>query len=112
MGFNFGGSAGIFAPNVTGNMSATIENGNLTFTALDFGGMFNGQQLFMPPVNGLNSVVVETLTDLGGGDWGVVIRWEAPATGGPSTSSTPNFRLEGVMSTVVPVPAAGLPSLC
>ena len=65
-GFNFGGT-GIFEPNVTGDMSATINNGILAFSALDFGGIFGGTQFFLAPVGDPGSVTVETLTDLGGG---------------------------------------------
>ena len=103
-GFNFG--AGRLAPNVTGTMSANINNGALTFSALDFGGIFfpDGTQLDLSPASGPGSVTVETLTSLGGGDWGVVARWQGPPIIGIQTD-VPFMRLEGVMSTVVPLPA-------
>ncbi|HEX9627931.1 MAG TPA: VPLPA-CTERM sorting domain-containing protein, partial [Acidiferrobacterales bacterium] len=56
-------------------------------------------------------VVVETLTDLGGDNYGVVIRWQGrilTADGNPESpfgGFVGSWRLEGVMSTV-PVPAA------
>jgi len=103
-GFNFG--SGRLAPNVTGTMSATINSGVLIFSALDFGGVFlsDGTQFDLSPFSGLGSVTVETLTSLGGGNWGVVARWQGFPVVGVTTDNT-FIRLEGIMSTAVPLPA-------
>lgn len=111
-GFNFGGT-GVFAPFVanatgTGNIAADISSGGaLTFSALDFGGLFGGTNFFLPPDGGANNVTVETLTDLGGGDFGAVVRYVGTINdpGGAFHNFASNWRLEGTM-TVVPVPAA------
>ncbi len=104
------GGIGVFAPFVgnaagTGNIAADISGGSLTFSALDFGGLFGGVNFYLPPDGG--AVTVETLTDLGGGDWGVVVRFigtiNEPTS--PFNGFAANWRLEGTM-TVVPVPAA------
>ena len=112
-GFNFGGT-GVFAPFVgnatgTGNIAADITGGTLTFSALDFAGIFGGTNFFLPPNGGV--VTVEDLTDLGSGDWGVVVRYISTINdpGGSFHNFQANWRLEGTMSTgasVIPVPAA------
>jgi hypothetical protein len=120
-GFNFGGT-GDFKPQVTdgsgtGNIAADITGGALSFSALDFAGSFpgTGGTLFtLPPDGGANNVTVETLTDLGGGDWGVVVRYVGTINdpGGSFHNFAANWRLEGIMSTgsapppEVPIPAA------
>ena len=63
-GFNFGG-AGVFAPFIansggTGNIAADITTSTLTFSALDFGGLYQGVNFYLPPTSGLGSVTVET----------------------------------------------------
>ncbi|MCA1977667.1 MAG: PEP-CTERM sorting domain-containing protein [Thiobacillus sp.] len=104
-GFNFGGT-GVFAPKVanasgTGNIAADITGGTLTFSALDFAGVFGGQNFYLAPDN-INAVNVETLTNLGGGNYGVVVRYVGtinnPAS--PFDNFAANWRLEGVMATV------------
>jgi len=112
-GFNFGGT-GDFAPFIgnaggTGNIAADISGGTLTFSALDFAGNFpapSGTNFYLPPDGGVYNV--ETLTDLGGGDWGVVVRYVSTINdpGGSFDGFQANWRLEGTMSTAVPVPAA------
>ena len=113
-GFNFGGT-GVFAPFVanptgTGNIAADITGGSLTFSALDFGGLYSGLNFYLPPDGGV--VNVETLTDLGGGDWGVVVRYVGTINNPASSFNgfAANWRLEGTMSTgsapAVPIPAA------
>lgn len=103
-GFNFGGT-GVFAPNVTdgaggGTMTADITGGVLTFTALDFGGIFGGVQFILPP-DDINSVDTGTPTDLGNGDWCVIVEYvgtiDEPSS--PFNGFPANWRLEGVMST-------------
>lgn len=104
-GFNFGGT-GVFAPNVTGTMSADITGTSLTFSALDFGGIFGGTQFFLAP-DDLNAVNVESFVDNGDGTYGVVVRYIGTINdpGGSFHNFASNWRLEGTM-TVVPVPAA------
>ena len=109
-GFNFGGT-GIFAPKVanasgTGNIAADITGGLLTFSALDFAGVYGGQNFFLAPDN-LAAVTVETLTDLGGGNYGVVVRYVGTINNTASVfhGFQSNWRLEGVMATA-PVPEA------
>jgi len=117
-GFNFGGT-GVFAPFIgnaggTGNIAADITGGALTFSALDFGGNFpypGGTNFYLPPDGGPQNATVEDLTDLGGGNWGVVIRYVGTINdpGGSFHNFAANWRLEGTMSTgasAVPVPAA------
>ena len=130
-GFNFGGT-GTFAPNVFGNISATVdfaptgnsatEGSRLGFAALDFGGLFPSdgaaEAFDLPPDIMANCTgaagcgtegfgySVETFTDLGGGDFGVVVRYVSTVPG-IKISFPANWRIEGVMSTsTVPVPAA------
>lgn len=103
-GFDFGGT-GIFMPNIFGNIAADITGTTLTFSALDFGGLFNGVQFNLPPNGGPSNVTVETLTPLGGGDYGVVVRYVGTVSGGTFNGFQANWRLEGVMSTA-PVPEA------
>ena len=101
-GFNFGGT-GVFMPNIYGNIAADITGGVLTFSALDFGGEFNGQQFNLAPNGGPGNVTVESLTDLGGGEYGVVVRYISTVQGGSFDGFQANWRLEGVMA---PVPEA------
>ena len=98
-GFNFG-NTGIFMPNIFGNIAADITGGQLTFSALDFGGEFNGVQFNLAPNGGVGTVVVESLTDLGGGNYGTVIRYVSTVQGGSFNGFQANWRLEGVMATV------------
>lgn len=116
-GFNFGGT-GIFAPFIgnaagTGNIDADITGGALTFSALDFAGIFGGTNFFLPPDGGV--VNVETLDDLGSGNFGVVVRYVGTIDdpGGSFDGFAANWRLEGTMSIgggqppePIPVPAA------
>lgn len=103
-GFSFGGT-GIFMPNIFGNIAADITGSTLTFSALDFGGLFNGVQFDLAPDGGPGTVNVETLTNLGGGNYGVVIRYVSTVQGGSFDGFQANWRLEGVMSTA-PIPEA------
>ncbi len=103
-GFDFGGT-GIFMPNIFGNIAADITGSTLSFSALDFGGLFNGVQFNLAPNGGTGTVNVETLTDLGGGNYGVVVRYVSTVQGGSFNGFQANWRLEGVMSTA-PVPEA------
>ena len=107
-GFNFGGT-GVFSPFVsnaggTGNIAADITGGTLTFSDLDFGGIFGGTNFYLPPDN---PATVETLVDNGDGTFGTVIRYIGTINdpGGSFHNFAANWRLEGTM-TVVPVPAA------
>ncbi len=109
-GFNFGGT-GIFAPNVTdgagtGNMDAQIfvadSTGTLgiSFTALDFGGIFGGTQFILGP-DSLNAVAVDSgfpLTSNGDGTVNTTIRWVGTINDPTSAFNTfqSNWRLEGV----------------
>ena len=109
-GFNFGGT-GQFVPFVgnsagTGSVTADIDAaGNVTFGSLDFAGTFGGQNFFLAP--DVLSTANTTATDLGGGNYGVIVTYIStinnPAS--PFNGFQANWRLEGVMSTV-PVPAA------
>lgn len=104
-GFDFGGT-GIFMPNIFGNIAADINTAgpittsSLTFSALDFGGLFNGVQFNLAPNGGTGSVVVESLTDMGSGNYGAVIRYVSTVQGGSFNGFQANWRLEGVMTTV------------
>ena len=119
-GFDFGGQ-GQFIPGVYDNGSgdvgvvADITGGVLTFSSLDFGGDFNGTffelapDILAPGNGGFNSGYYTEVTDLGGGDYGVVVRYVGTITGTGTSFDNfqSNWRLEGVMSTsAVPVPAA------
>ena len=107
-GFDFGGT-GIFRPNIYGNIAADITGGVLTFSALDFGGEFNGTQFNLAPDGGPANVTVEAFTDLGGGEYGVVARYVSTIQGGTFDGFAANFRLEGVMATggtTAPIPEA------
>lgn len=98
-GFDFGGT-GIFMPNIFGNIKADVTAGALTFSALDFGGLFNGVQFNLAPNGGTGSVVVESLVDLGGGKYGTTIRYISTVQGGSFNGFQANWRLEGVVTTV------------
>lgn len=104
-GFDFGGT-GIFMPNIFGNIAANIDTSgpitpsDLTFSALDFGGLFNGVQFNLAPDGGTSSVVVESLVDLGGGNYGATIRYVGTVQGGTFDGFQSNWRLEGVMAAV------------
>lgn len=105
-GFDFGGT-GIFMPNIFGNIAADITGSTLSFSALDFGGLFNGVQFNLAPNGGTGTVNVETLTNLGGGNYGVVVRYASTVQGGSFSGFQANWRLEGVMSTATaPIPEA------
>ena len=108
-GFNYGGT-GVFTPNTFGAMSADITGGVLTFSSLDFGGEFGGVQFDLPPDGGPGNVTVADVTDLGGGDFGVIFTWTGTVVGGTFDGFPANWRLEGTMSTggvaPVPIPAA------
>jgi hypothetical protein len=106
-GFNFGGT-GIFAPNVTGNMEGQIEviDGagtlGISFTALDFGGVFGGVQFFLGP-DDINAVAVDPsfpLASNGDGTVDAVIRWvgtiDDPTS--PFDGFASNWRLEGTVT--------------
>lgn len=104
-GFDFGGT-GIFMPNIFGNIAANIDtsgpitSSDLTFSALDFGGLFNGVQFNLAPNGGTSSVVVESLVDLGGGNYGTTIRYVSTVVGGTFNGFQANWRLEGVLTAV------------
>lgn len=106
-GFNFGGT-GIFEPEVqSGGVVADITGGVLTFSELNLGGVFSGTTFVLGP-DDINAVT-STVTDLGGGNFGVVARYVGTINdpGGSFHNFQANWRLEGVMSTsAVPVPAA------
>jgi hypothetical protein len=98
-GFDFTGNNVYFKPNleIPGGIRADITNNTLTFSVLNWAGRFpgaTGAQFFIPPndkqliddPNDPNQQIeigtidpsfvnVETLTDLGGGRYGVVVRW-------------------------------------
>ena len=117
-GFDFGGQ-GQFIPAVYDNgdanvgVVADITGGVLTFSSLDFGGDFNGTffelapDILAPGTGTFGSGYSTEVTDLGGGDYGVVVRYVGTITGTGTSFDNfqSNWRLEGVMSTV-PVPAA------
>ena len=116
-GFNFGGT-GIFEPEIqAGGVVANITGGNLTFSALNFGGVFGGTTFVLGPditspngTGGFGSGPLTTTTDLGGGNFGVVVRYVGTINdpGGSFHNFQANWRIEGVMTTIpkVPVPAA------
>ena len=81
-GFNFGGT-GVFTPNTYGaGMIGDISGGVATFSQFNFGGEFGGVQFNLAPDGGAGNVNVETITDLGGGDYGLVLRWVGTVVGG------------------------------
>ncbi len=134
-GFNFGG-AGDFQPFIFGNLSATIDealaaSGNgqaLQFTALDWGGIYQGNLTFPMSPDHLRNCTGEPagafgdtcggtaindftalsnpqgyhvdITDRGNGDYGVVIRFVSTIQTGTSyDGNEANWRLEGIMHT-------------
>lgn len=97
-GFNLFGIFGPAKPKIFGNISADITQGVLTFSALDWGIVWNLSDILLPPDGGPNNIVVEDLTNLGGGEWGVVIRYSSTVVGGPFDGIQAFWRLEGVMS--------------
>lgn len=104
MGFNFGGT-GMFEPITYGSgINADITGGALTFSSLDFGGMFGGTQFSLAPDN-LAAINVESLIDNGDGSYGVQIRYVGTINqpGSPFHTWQANWRLEGTMA---PVPEA------
>jgi len=115
MGFDFGGT-GQFSPITYGTgVTADITGGVLTLGALNFGGIYQGLTFNLAPdsltaVNtNANASNGYTLTDLGGGNYGVVIRYVGTINNPASSFNgyQANWRLEGVMSTATaPVPEA------
>lgn len=107
MGFNFGGT-GQFSPETYGGgVQADITGGVLTFSALNFGGLYNGVHFQLAPDS--LAGVTSTVTDLGGGNYGIVARYVGTINEPSSAFNgfASNWRLEGVMSTVTaPVPEA------
>ena len=121
-GFNMNG-AGIVLPKTTGAMSADITEGVLTFSSLPFAifqpGPSVGIEVFLPPGSfavfgssmnvtpDFSFLMVDDLTSLGNGQYGVVISWlhQGASCLGCFDSIESHIRLEGVM-TVVPIPAA------
>lgn len=124
-GFNFGGT-GVFSPNITaGGMTGSITGTTLTFTSLEFGGIFGGGQFFLAPnvlsnctgtagcgttdTAGYEALIITTGTT---GEYGVRVRYvgtiDNPAS--PFNGFQANWRLEGTMRTdaysAVPIPAA------
>lgn len=121
-GFDFYGT-GIVLPETTGSMSADISAGILTFTSLPFA-LFQpdtseGTEIFLPPGSfavfgssmnvtpDFSFLMVEDLTSLGNGEYGVVVNWlhQGPSCLGCFDSFEAHIRLEGVM-TVVPIPTS------
>lgn len=101
-GFNFGGT-GMFSPFTYGTgVKADITGGVLTFTALNFGGNYQGTNFFLAPDN--LAAVTSTVTDLGGGNYGVVARYVGTinSPGSSFDGYQSNWRLEGVMAAAVP----------
>lgn len=101
MGFNFGGT-GQFSPETYGaGVQADITGGVLTFSALNFGGLYNGVHFELAPDN-LAAVNVEKLVDNGNGTYGVVVRYvgtiNEPASAFNGFQS--NWRLEGTIAAV------------
>lgn len=93
-----------------GNIAADITADILTFSALDLGVNLAGVQIFLAPDTSLANVTVETFTDLGGGNYGVVVRYVSTIND-PSHSFNgfeANFRLEGVMTTVPEASSYGM----
>lgn len=100
MGFNYGGT-GFIKPFTEGDgVQADITNGVLTFSSLRMNATYAGLNLDLFP----DFWTVSTITDLGGGNYGVVVDYQATII--DPTSPFFNFptmwRLEGVMATAVP----------
>ena len=111
-GFNFGGT-GQFAPNVTdgvgggttsGQIFVADSDGNLgiSFTELDFGGVFGGVQFLLAP-DDINAVAEDPgfpLASNGDGTVNAVIRWvgtiDEPTS--PFDGFASNWRLEGTIA--------------
>ncbi len=119
-GFLFAGYP--FTPNVTSDDTGNLATGsisaeitidqvgdrNLTFSALDFAGVFGSTTFLLPPtvddpstrVADPSLAYIEDLTDLGNGQFGVVVRWfSLTDPNSPSFASQPaNWRVEGQMT--------------
>jgi hypothetical protein len=97
-GFNLLTFFGPAKPKIFGNISADITGGVLTFSAFDWGIVWNGNDIFLPPDGGPNNIVVEDITNLGDLKWGVVIHYRSTIVGGAFDGQQFFLRLEGVMS--------------
>ena len=103
MGFNLGGT-GVVQPFTTGSgIVADIDNGVLNFSSFSMNARHAGVDLLLFP----DSWAVQSVTDLGNGNYGVVVEYVAWIDSTVSTfSGFPTYwRLEGVMATA-PVPEA------
>ena len=104
MGFNFGGS-GFIKPFTFGTgVRADITNGVLTFSSLNMGAQYAGMSLDLFP----DSWSVTSISDLGGGNYGVVVDYRATIENLASSFNgfQTLWRLEGVMAIPTPVPEA------
>ena len=104
MGFNYGGQ-GFIKPFTFGTgVQADITNGVLTFSSLSLGAQFAGQNLDLFP----DSWSVTKISDLGGGNYGVVVDYRASIVNAASTlyGLQSEWRLEGVMAIPTAVPEA------
>jgi hypothetical protein len=107
MGFNYGG-IGTVKPFTTGSgIVADIDNGVLSFSSFSMNALLAGIDLMLFP----DTWLVESVTDLGGGNYGVVVEYTAwidqqsPLLG--LYNNLTYWRLEGVMATVAaPIPEA------
>ena len=115
-GFNFS-NIGLFRPDVFGDISADIDvdaAGTLSvnLNALDWGGNFlTGNpvtgivetQFDLPPTKSdgtpdLSTANISELVNLGGGDFGVTIKWLSVIIGGQFNGQVANWRVEGKMT--------------
>lgn len=108
-GFNFGGT-GLLKPFTTGTgIVADIDNGVLSFSSFSLNALHGGVDLLLLPDQGpgLDPWFVESVTDLGGGNYGVVVDYFAwiDNTQNSFYGALTYWRLEGVMATA-PVPEA------
>ena len=136
---SYAGGATTGSVNGTIDTTGTLDGQSLQFTALDFAGIYQGSSTFLlgpdhlqnctgQPAGALGATCgtvssagstaglsnplgynVTAISDLGGGDYGVVVEWAKTIAGSGTTfdGNEAHWRVEGVMhTTAVPVPAA------
>ena len=135
---SYAGGATTGSVNATIDTVNPLSGQSLQFSALDFAGIYQGTSTFLlgpdhlqnctgEPAGGLGGTCgtvssagsnpglsnplgynVSAISDLGGGDYGVVVEWAKTIAGSGTTfdGNEAHWRVEGVLHTAVPVPAA------